>query len=157
MRVIDDLGEAKESETPVRVLVLEDDRVEQTKLARMLELAKMEPICAGSLISARAALAEQEFDAAVIDVQLPDGSGLTMVPMLHGGERPCACVVLTGSDDHGVVRQAVELGVTQFLRKPASPHRVRQALSMALHRSRTMRSWLDDGESVSECEEVESR
>lgn len=127
----------------MKVLVLEDDVVAAAKLEALLEQAGMSSVRAGSLIDARALLDEHEFDAAVIDVNLPDGSGLSLVPLLHTPERSTACVVLTSASDHGVVRKAVELGVTQFLRKPATVQQIRQALGMALHRSKMVRGWLD--------------
>lgn len=145
MHVIDDLAEGSGAGASgsVRVLVVEDDRVERLRLETLLGQAGFEAACAATLIEARVLMRARRFDAAVIDVGLPDGSGLTLVPDLINGEPPCACVVLTGTHDYGVVRKAVQLGVTQFLRKPASPHRVRQALHMALQRSRTLRNWLD--------------
>jgi DNA-binding NarL/FixJ family response regulator len=145
MRVIDDLADPSEAQgSPcVKVLVLEDDSVAAAKLTALLDQAGMVPLRAGSLIEARALLDEHDFDAAVIDVGLPDGSGLSLVPLLQTAERSTACVVLTSAEDHGVVRRAVELGVTQFLRKPATVQQIRQALGMALHRSRVVRGWLD--------------
>ena len=151
MRVIDDLADPQDAQGDpcVKVLVLEDDSVAAAKLTAMLEQASMVPIRAGSLIEARALLDEHDFHAAVIDVNLPDGSGLSMVPLLQAAEQATACVVLTSTSDIGVVRKAVELGVTQFLRKPASVQQIRQALGMALHRSRMIRGWLDDPNSSS--------
>jgi DNA-binding NarL/FixJ family response regulator len=145
MRVIDDLADPRDTQEDscVKVLVLEDDSVAAAKLTALLEQASMIPLCASSLIEARALLDEHEFDAAVIDVNLPDGSGLALVPLLQAAELATACVVLTSTNDHGIVRRAVELGVTQFLRKPASVQQIRQALGMALHRSRMIRAWLD--------------
>lgn len=145
MRVIDDLADPKDApDSPrVTVLVLEDDSVAAAKLTALLQQASMVPVTAASLIEARALLDEHRFDAAVIDVNLPDGSGLSLVPLLQAAEHSAACVVLTSAEDHGVVRQAVELGVTQFLRKPATVQQIRQALGMALTRSRMVRGWLD--------------
>jgi DNA-binding NarL/FixJ family response regulator len=145
MRVIDDLADPKDAqEAPrVKVLVLEDDSVAAAKLTALLEQSSMQPVSAASLIEARALLDEHHFDAAVIDVNLPDGSGLSLVPLLQDARHSTACVVLTSAEDHGVVRQAIELGVTQFLRKPATVQQIRQALGMALTRSRMVRAWLD--------------
>ncbi len=145
MRVIDDLADPSEAlgAPSVKVLVLEDDSVAAAKLTALLVQAEMVPVTAATLIEARAVLDEHEFDAAVIDVNLPDGSGLSLVPLLQDAEHSTACVVLTSTEDHGVVRQAVELGVTQFLRKPATVQQIRQALGMALHRSKVVRGWLD--------------
>jgi len=144
MRVIDDLSDDESDEPRLRVLVVEDDPVAIAKLRAVLLHAGVNIVTAASLVDAHTIIADgdEPFDAALIDVNLPDGDGLTIVPRLHRSEPPCACVILTGDHDAGVVRKAVELGVTQFLRKPATANQVRQAIGMAVHRSRTFRSWL---------------
>ncbi len=157
MHLIDDLDDGQSSASRVCVLVVEDDAVSRAKLEALGAQLGVETVGVASLIDARVAMRERGFDAAVIDVGLPDGSGLSLVPDLLGAQPPCACVVLTGSDDYGVVQRAVRLGVTQFLRKPAGVHQIRQALAMAFHRSRMLRGWLGEAPEGLDASELPTR
>ncbi len=80
------------------LLHVEDDSdmrlVVQRVLSRLAEI-----IPASSMEEARKAAMEQYFDLAIIDIDMPDGSGLDVIPLLRdptGG--PVPVVVFTGAD-----------------------------------------------------------
>jgi DNA-binding response OmpR family regulator len=94
-----------------RVLIVEDETLLRRCLTRLLERSGHRVVPAGSLEEARELLREQPVDAAILDVGLPDGNGLDLLP-------------LTRSDRSLVVSADIsreyleERGVTHFLRKP---------------------------------------
>jgi DNA-binding NarL/FixJ family response regulator len=132
-----------ELESKLRVLVIEDDPVMLAKLHKVIENSGLAIVAADGLHSARERISSTRVDAAILDVHLPDGNGLTLVPELHGLSAPCACVALTADVSEETARRAIALGVTQLLRKPATAHQIQHAVSMAVHRSRLYRSWLE--------------
>ena len=80
------------------VLLVEDDRMVADALLELLRLFGCHTAHARSVSKAREAIANTRrgFDAAVIDLSLPDGSGAALVPMLHGSPLPCAVLLVTG-------------------------------------------------------------
>jgi CheY-like chemotaxis protein len=70
---------------------------------------------AEALATARA----ESVDLMLLDLTLPDGSGLEILEKLKGGpSRPRISVALTGRDEPEVVRRCYELGCLAVLVKP---------------------------------------
>lgn len=66
----------------MRILIVDDHAPTRRLLARNLELASHGVKLAGSCDEARAVLAEGAFDVIVLDVVLPDGSGIELCSRL---------------------------------------------------------------------------
>ena len=94
-----------------RILVLEDEALLRRCLTRLLERHGHEVIPAASLEEARDLLRGRSVDAAILDVRLPDGNGLDLLPLT------CVSRSLVVSADVSDEYLA-ERGVTHFLRKP---------------------------------------
>ncbi|MDF2698318.1 MAG: Sigma-54-dependent transcriptional regulator, partial [Labilithrix sp.] len=73
---------------------------------------------------ARTALRTRKFDSLVIDVRLPDGNGLELVPKARQLWPAIWVLVLTGSIEHDTVARAHELGV-RYLLKPFAPEHLK--------------------------------
>ena len=70
---------------PCRVLVLEDEPSLRRSLVRFLERRGVDVVGARNLQEARACLESAPVDAAVLDVSLPDGDGLDLLPLTNPG------------------------------------------------------------------------
>jgi len=92
---------------PVRVLIVDDD-AEFRRIARGALADRGYDVVAEAqnVAEARTALATSAPDAALLDVNLPDGSGIALAGEIDGSVR----VLLTSSDD-------VCAGVRPFVRK----------------------------------------
>ncbi len=87
-----------------------------------------------SVAEARQALGEDTFDVVILDLRLPDGSGLELLGDLKSQANPPEVFVLTG---HGTIADAVEamrLGVTDFITKPAGLERLESLIRAAAGR-----------------------
>jgi two-component system cell cycle sensor histidine kinase/response regulator CckA len=107
---------------PLRVLLVEDEDA----YARMLEtmLGRDGPLVierVSTLSGAVKALAGEEIDAILLDLGLPDSSGIETVDRLHAlvGDR-VPIVVLTSQDDDGMGVEAVHRGAQDYLVKSAT-------------------------------------
>lgn len=86
-------------------------------------------------------------DAILVDLMLPDFSGLELMRRLKASGVNAACIVLTA---HGSVKIAVEAmreGATDFLLKPYAAARLRVTLDNALEK-RALRQALDTAQTV---------
>jgi two-component system response regulator PilR (NtrC family) len=114
------------------LLIVEDE----PDLRQLYELALARvglPVhTAADLHSARARLASQRYAAVVTDMRLPDGSGLELLRELAAQQRPERAIVITayGSADNAV--EALKAGAFDYLCKPVTPARLREAIRAAL-------------------------
>ena len=84
---------------PIRVLIVDDDPAFRRTIAAVLTARGYEIAGeAGSLSEARLALARLDPDAVLLDVNLPDGDGITFAAELHPMPGTPPRVLLTSSD-----------------------------------------------------------
>ncbi len=113
-------------------LLVEDDAGVRRLLARDLSVhGEVEAV--GTCAAARLSLRARKFDAIVLDVRLPDGSGLDLLEVAKKRSPSAIVLVLTGSIEHGVIDRAVEMGA-RYLLKPC--HRKHLDIIAAECRSR---------------------
>jgi two-component system, OmpR family, KDP operon response regulator KdpE len=113
---------------PLRILVVEDEAMNRTLMRAVLTRASDPRIRlatlleAESLQQARDHLAEGTVDILLLDVRLPDGSGLDLARELIAAdqERP-RIVILSASVLPAERAAAIEVGCDAFLGKPYRP------------------------------------
>jgi response regulator of citrate/malate metabolism len=104
----------------IRVLVVEDDPVlagAHTELVGRVPGFEVVGV-AYSGAEALRFLAAREVDLVLLDVYLPDMTGLDVVQVLRGHGRTTDVIAVTSARDLDVVRTAVSQGVVQYLLKP---------------------------------------
>lgn len=114
--------------SPATCLLLEDDDVFRMRLSRALEARGVRMVPVASFGQARAAWAGETFDAAIVDLRLPDGDGLEAVREFHAAQPDPPVVVLTGFGSIATALEAVRCGARDYLTKPADPDRILCAL-----------------------------
>uniref|UniRef100_UPI00102BC97B ATP-binding response regulator n=1 Tax=Candidatus Magnetaquicoccus inordinatus TaxID=2496818 RepID=UPI00102BC97B len=98
-----------------RLLVVEDDPVDQMALKRLLKKEQLayKTTMADSLLQAKEYLAQDIFDVVVTDYRLGDGVALDLFAHLQG----IPVIVVTGGGDEGVAIQAMKAGAFDYLLK----------------------------------------
>ena len=101
------------------ILVVEDDDASRQSISDVLSAAGYRVRSVATRIGALESIAAATVDAVVLDVQLPDGSGLEIIGRLRGGvDRPLAVVVLSADRIGGTAERAMAAGCDRFGRKP---------------------------------------
>ncbi|MNF25051.1 Transcriptional regulatory protein OmpR [compost metagenome] len=85
--------------------------------------------------SARRALADQAPDAVVLDVMLPDGSGLELLKQLRGDHPGLPVLMLSARGEPLDRILGLELGADDYLAKPCDPRELTARLRAVLRRS----------------------
>ncbi|MBN1777077.1 MAG: response regulator transcription factor [Clostridiales bacterium] len=98
----------------VRILLVEDDTMIASGLQYALEAEGYEVAHAKDVAAAKLFAAQDRFDLAVLDMQLPDGSGWDVQAMLSG----TSVLFLTVVDDEGAMVRALENGADDYIVKP---------------------------------------
>jgi two-component system response regulator RegA len=109
------------------ILVIDDDDLLRQQLARAFERRGLEVRTAADLASGERAIREESPELAVIDLKMPDGSGLKLVELLHEVDPTTRSVVLTGYGSIATAIDAVRLGATYYLQKPADADEILSA------------------------------
>ena len=105
----------------LRVLVVEDIvalAIQYKTLAARLEV---EVVTVNSQEWALKKAKEGPWHAALIDLNLPDGSGFTVIEALLQNHPACSCVVITGEDTLDNAMRASELARLTILKSPWKP------------------------------------
>ena len=74
-------------------------------------------------------VASTEVDIVLLDVSMPDMTGLEVLSALQGHEAPPSVIMLTMHDQPGYVKRAIELGASGYLLKSAGHDELMRALS----------------------------
>ena len=81
-----------------QLFLLEDDDTLGRGIALALEEPDRAVFRAGTLNSARETLAHQRFDLMILDINLPDGSGLDLLRQLRAQGDSTPVILLTAND-----------------------------------------------------------
>jgi DNA-binding response OmpR family regulator len=103
------------------ILIVDDDRTLRDELAAQLQLdGEFVVQEAGSVAEAVSTLgvAEQRFDALILDVSLPDGDGRDLCAELRRQGLRMPIIMLTGSDDEADVVRGLDAGANDYIAKP---------------------------------------
>ena len=102
----------------MRLLIVEDDDIVADAITRGLTAASYSVLRVTSAEAAQAALADEEFAMAVIDVGLPGADGLSLVRRLRSANKSLPTLILTARCTLTDKVKALDLGADDFLSKP---------------------------------------
>jgi len=100
------------------ILVVDDDDRLRTRLARALRDRGLDTLEADGPAGARAHISARPTHC-VLDLRMPGGSGLALLAELRAALPELQVVVLTGYGSIATAVDAVRLGATNYLSKPA--------------------------------------
>ena len=116
------------------VLVVEDIPSNAEMYRVILERSGYGVRLAETQAEARAALATRRPSAMLLDLQLPDGNGLELLHALRDDGGMVPSVVLTGNGSVQRAVDAMRAGAIDFLMKPCSADKMREAVAQAIAR-----------------------
>ncbi len=111
------------------ILVVDDDDVFRERLARALADRGLDVRTAPDPAAAVAAAREDAPELAVVDLRMPGGNGLELVRDLKAIDAATKVVVLTGYGSIATATDAMRLGATHYLPKPADADEVLAAFT----------------------------
>ncbi len=101
------------------ILVVEDDDALRSRLVRAFEQRGLDVRAAADMSEAEALVAEEPPELVVLDLRLRDQSSLALIPRLIEADPATRIVVLTGYGSIATAIEAIRLGATHYLTKPA--------------------------------------
>ncbi len=139
---------------PIRVLIVDDDyRVASIHAAFVERTEGFVAVGqAHTAAAARDLAARLRPDLVLMDIYLPDGSGLDVVRHLLEEREPPAVIVVTAAREIEAVRAAMQLGAVHYLVKPFGY----QALAERLNAYQRLRHHIDGLDSTAEQADVDT-
>jgi two-component system, LytTR family, response regulator len=129
-------GEIRASRGGLRALIADDEVLARQGIRMLLDLDAEIGFIEEATNGTRAAelMLTGAFDLIFLDVQMPEMDGFAALRSA-GGEFPGAVIFVTAYDQYAV--EAFEVNAADYLLKPFTPHRFRQALQRAKTRIRS--------------------
>ena len=106
----------------IRMLVVEDDRALSEVLCDELRARGHMAVAAETVAEGREQLKQSDFEVALVDLMLPDGSGIDILKQIHDEDLPMEAIVLTG---YATVSTAIGARTPSILASVCTPERLR--------------------------------
>jgi len=127
----------------ISLLMVEDNPADAALVDEFLTGAAdsvYELVTVATLNDALSLLSRRNFDVVLLDLSLPDSSGIETVRTVIGRYPRVAIIVLTGLQDDEVALQAVRYGAQDYLeKKELSAYMLKRAISYSLERKKSLR------------------
>ena len=116
-----------------KILLLEDDAALGNGIRLALQSPEMRLTLCATLAQAREALGQARFDLLILDVNLPDGSGLELLDTVRKTSR-VPVILLTANDMEMDIVTGLESGADDYITKPFSLAELRARVNAQLRR-----------------------
>ncbi|MGH2875432.1 MAG: HD domain-containing phosphohydrolase [Solirubrobacteraceae bacterium] len=118
------------------ILLVDDEPALRRWERRVLEAQRYTCAEAADVPEARTALSADRYELALLDVNLPGGSGMELLSQIRVDHPDTAVLMITGEDDLGLATAAIELGAYGYLVKPVRAGELVINVTNAMHRRR---------------------
>lgn len=114
------------------ISIVDDDEAVCDALAALLETSGYSTRAFKTLAELRREIVASLPAVILLDVRLPDGSGVDFLPELLSSHPNAVVIVMTGHGDVSLAVAAMKAGARDFLEKPFDPHELLAAVESAL-------------------------
>lgn len=115
-----------------RILVVDDEETICQTLTFVGQRAGHETVCARTLASGLQKATAEDFDVVLLDVRMPDGNGLEMLPKLAQTPSSPEIIIMTGFGDAQGAEMALNSGAWDYIEKGAPTKDITLSLMRAL-------------------------
>src|SRR4051812_19596883 len=112
------MGQPKLKMSKDKILVVDDDQMIRRLLSDALRSWGYVPLEAGTVIDAIALFEEERPAAALLDIDLPDGSGLDVLREIKHRQANAVAIMITGNVQVDNTISALRGGAYDFIGKP---------------------------------------
>jgi DNA-binding NtrC family response regulator len=121
------------------MLVVEDDKSLSEVLCDELRARGHMAVAAETVAEGREQLKQSDFEVALVDLMLPDGSGIDILKQIQEDDLAVEAIVLTGYATVSNAIEAMKLGAYDYVTKPARMEEIEVLVQKAAEKSRLRR------------------
>tara|TARA_Y100000996_G_scaffold403023_2_gene375566 strand:- start:1702 stop:2229 length:528 start_codon:yes stop_codon:yes gene_type:complete len=111
------------------LIIIDDDTPFRERLSRSMEKKGFKVESYGKAKEAKIRLIDKEFDYAIVDMRLEDGSGLEIIKSIKSSCPNTKSLLLTGYGNIATAVAAIKSGAIDYLPKPAEVEQIYDALT----------------------------
>jgi DNA-binding NtrC family response regulator len=119
-----------------KILVVDDEEAVRYGIRKALQVKEHLILEAGDIGSARYIVEKDEPHLILLDVNLPDGSGMDFLKEINAAPEPPAVIVITAYGSERVAIEAIRAGAYEYLSKPFEVDELRLLVRNARERAR---------------------
>ncbi len=129
----------------MRICLIEDDLELGRALQSVLQQSGYEVVWVRQVADARRCMNQDRFDAMLLDVGLPDGSGLDLLQQFRADKKTLPILLITARDSMEDRLSGLDLGADAYLVKPFDMSELLARMRAVIRRSN---GWNESGELV---------
>ncbi len=114
------------------VLIIDDDKVMCDRIASAVALMEQKSTCAHTLAEGLRKAQAESFAVIFLEAQMPDGSGLDIIPKIKANGYAPEIIIITGFGDPDEAELAITNGAWDYIEKPASLEAIKLHLTRVL-------------------------
>jgi DNA-binding NtrC family response regulator len=119
----------------IRLLLVDDEDDFRRSCAKWMRQKGFDVQEVGSGAAALSILDKEQFDVAVLDINMPGMSGLELLQRIHDAENEVEVVMLTGESSIATAVAAMKLGACDYVSKPCALADLEHHIQLAYDRS----------------------
>ncbi len=123
----------------IKILLADDDPVLRRLLPSQINASDIEFVTAEDAKSLLAYFRDDDFDIVLLDVNLPDASGIELLSTIRRGENPPEVIMLTADASLETGIEAMRRGAYDYVTKPANPQQVEALIRKAFEKRRLVK------------------
>lgn len=106
-----------------KILIVDDERIERNGIRFLLGRLDMELEISEAVngLDAWERLEKEDFDILLTDVKMPFMDGIELIDRAEKAGKKLSCVIFSGCNEFDYAKQAIRLGVTNYILKPVDP------------------------------------
>lgn len=114
------------------VLIIDDDEQMCTLLSETVRRMDHHAVYSITLEQGLDTAVTGQFDVVLLDVNMPDGSGLDVIPRIRASATSPEVIIITGAGDPDGAEIAIKNGAWDYLQKPLSPKTIHLPINRVL-------------------------
>ena len=133
----------------MKIMIVEDEENIRDGIRNLVDWNQEgfeEPLLFSSAVEALVFLETETVDVVLTDLYMPVLNGIEFIRMLREQNQVCEVIILTGHERFELAREAIALGVKQYLLKPVTGQTLLTELhkvSRELHERMRLKDWVD--------------
>ena len=107
-----------------KILIIDDDRSMCKMLSDLVQQMGHDTVCEFTLKAGLNAAFSDSYDLVLLDVHLPDGNGLDIIPQIRKLHSSPEIIIMTGFGDEDGAEIAIKNGAWDYILKTDSPQKI---------------------------------
>lgn len=122
-----------------RILLVDDNKGQRVTLESILKSSGFQVVTADCGNAALALIDKENFAAAVLDIKMPDLTGIDVLRALKENKPDIMVIMMTGYSDTDYAIDALNAGASAYLMKPVNIEQIKNLLKQAIEHQRLIK------------------